>query len=166
MLSFRSRRFSTRSRMQGLSGRLAFLVLTACLWSHEALSQPTPSGTGFEGRWYTADKSIVELKPCPAAAELCGYIAWARVGGTDEANPTAEQRKRPICGLQILELRHFDGTMWKDGWVYDPGDGQTNRAVLRKRDDKLFLRGFIGTEMFGETETWSPVTDTVQTCKP
>ncbi|MDF3831586.1 DUF2147 domain-containing protein [Cupriavidus basilensis] len=91
---------------------------------------------------------------------------WSRDRGTDEANPNAGLRLRPICGLLILELHQFDGKMWKDGWVYDPEEGKTFKAALRKRDGKLFLRGFVGAEVFGETETWKTASGSEQTCNP
>ena len=144
----------------------AALAVAACLWAQIAAGQTPPAPTGFEGFWHTEDKSVIELKACPMAGRLCGYIHWSKEGGTDEANPNEALRKRPICGLPILELRQFDGKMWKDGWVYNPEDGKTYMATLCKREGKLFLRGFVGTEVFGETETWTPVGDNRQSCKP
>jgi uncharacterized protein (DUF2147 family) len=138
----------------------------AGLWVGSAAGQSPPATTGFEGLWHTEDKSVIELKPCPAAGQLCGYIHWSKEGGTDEGNPNEALRKRPICGLLILELHQFDGKIWKDGWVYDPEEGKTYKAALRKREGKLFMRGFVGAEVFGETETWTPVIDNKQSCKP
>ncbi|MDF3888650.1 DUF2147 domain-containing protein [Cupriavidus basilensis] len=150
----------------GTGIRPAALALAAYLWTQAAAAQTVPAATGFEGLWHTEDRSVIELKPCPKAGHLCGYIAWSREGGTDEANPDRALRLRPICGLLILELHQFDGTMWKDGWVYDPEEGKTYKAALRKRDGKLFLRGFVGAEVFGETETWTVASGPEQACKP
>ncbi|KAB2900330.1 MAG: DUF2147 domain-containing protein, partial [Burkholderiaceae bacterium] len=84
----------------------------------------------------------------------------------DEANPNEKLRNRPICDLLIVELHRFDGKAWKDGWVYDPYAGKTYKAALRQADGKLFLRGFIGSELFGETETWTAAPDFKQACTP
>lgn len=142
------------------------LVAATCLAGVSAVAQPSSAASSYEGFWQTEDKSVLELKPCPKAGQLCGYISWSKEGGTDEANPNKAQRARPICGLLILELHQFDGKAWKDGWVYEPTDGKTYKAALRERDGKLFLRGFIGNEMFGETETWTPVPNFKQACTP
>jgi uncharacterized protein (DUF2147 family) len=85
--------------------------------------------------------------------------------GTDQANPDKALRLRPICGLQIVELADFDGKMWKNGRVYDPTDGKSYRSALRLRDDKLFLRAYIGTEIFGETEKLLPLPSFNKSCK-
>ncbi len=155
-----------RPACRGVRIRPAALALAACLWAQATAAQTASAATGFEGLWHTEDKSVIELKPCPKAGQLCGYIAWSREGGTDQANPNAGLRNRSICGLLILELHQFDGTMWKDGWVYDPEEGKTYKAALRKRDGKLFLRGLVGAEVFGETETWTAAAGLEQTCRP
>ncbi|MCH7343158.1 DUF2147 domain-containing protein [Pelomonas sp. CA6] len=150
-------------RAPGAAALLA-LALTAAL--AQPAPAPTASSTGFEGLWRTPDKSVIEIAACPTRGHLCGYIRWAREGGVDEANPQEALRKRPICGLPILELHRYDGSSWREGWVYDPEEGKTYQAALRKRDGKLFLRGFVGAEVFGETETWTPVASLDSPCKP
>lgn len=121
---------------------------------------------GFSGLWATPDKSVVEVKACPQSASLCAYLIQAREYGTDELNPSPALRKRLICGLQILELRKFSDGVWRDGTVYNPEDGKTYKAALRKREGKLFLRAYIGTEVFGETETWANVSEPKTPCTP
>ncbi len=155
-----------RPARHGIFVRLAPLALAACLWAQTVGAQTAPTATGFEGLWRAEDASVIELKRCPKADQLCGYIAWAKEEGTDEANPNPGLRNRPICGLLILELQQFDGKMWRSGWVYDPQDGKTYKAALRKRDGKLFLRGYVGAEVFGETETWTAAASPVPTCNP
>lgn len=121
---------------------------------------------GFGGHWVTQDQSIVEVKSCPDARSLCAYLVQAREYGLDDRNPDPELRKRPICGLPILELKRFSDGVWRDGRVYDPEAGKTYKAALRMREGKLFLRAFIGTEVFGETETWTRAVDFTTPCKP
>lgn len=121
---------------------------------------------GFEGYWYTPDKAVIEIKPCPSAPALCGYLTFAREYGSDERNPDPALKKRPVCGLQVLELRRFADGIWRDGTAYDPETGKSYKAALRKRDGKLYLRAFVGTEVFGETETWTSASDFKTPCKP
>ena len=144
--------------------RSAIAVLAATLLtSTAARAADTPDS--FHGYWYAEDRSVLEFKPCPKSGELCGYIVFAKEYGTDELNPVDALRKRPICGLLILQLRQFTGGLWRDGFVYDPEEGKSYKAVLRKREGKLFLRGFVGTEVFGETETLTPASDFKTPCK-
>lgn len=154
---------------------LNLVVKIACLATRSLLaaailipatSAQASSLQGFEGHWYTSDKSVVEIKPCPTASALCGYLMFAREYGADELNPDPALRKRPICGLLVLELRRWADGVWRDGTVYDPETGKRYKAALRKRDDKLYLRAFVGTEVFGETDTWTPASDFKTPCKP
>ena len=113
----------------------------------------------FAGYWRTSDRSVIEIKPCPNAAALCGYLVFTRKRGTDELNPDPALRKRSLCGLPLLELGRWDNGVWRDGNVYEPESGKTYKAALHKREGKLHLRAYIGTEVFGETETWTAATD-------
>lgn len=144
--------------------RAASCALAACL----ALASRAEASDlqGFGGYWYTTDKSVIEIKPCPTASALCGYLTFARAYGSDELNPDPALKKRPLCGLPVLELRRFDDGIWRDGTAYDPETGKTYKAALRKRDGKLYLRAYVGTEVFGETETWTSASDFKTPCKP
>ena len=146
-------------RWRAVSGALA-----ACL----ALASRADASDlqGFEGYWYTPDKAVIEIKPCPSASALCGYLTFAREYGSDELNPDPALKKRPVCGLQVLELRRFADGIWRDGTAYDPETGKSHKAALRKRDGKLYLRAYVGTEVFGETETWTSASDFKTPCKP
>ena len=121
---------------------------------------------GFAGYWRTPDRSVIEIKPCPNAATLCGYLVFTRERGTDELNPDPALRKRSLCGLPLLELGRWDDGVWRGGNVYDPESGKTYKAALRKREGKLHLRAYIGTEVFGETETWTAASDFKPGCTP
>jgi uncharacterized protein (DUF2147 family) len=119
---------------------------------------------GFGGYWRTPDQSVVEIKACPAGESLCGYLVFAREQGTDTLNPDPALRSRPLCGLPILELKRLEAGVWRDGTVYDPETGKSYSAALRQREGRLFLRAYIGTEAFGETETWVAASDFKPAC--
>jgi uncharacterized protein (DUF2147 family) len=121
---------------------------------------------GFQGYWRAPDKSVIEIKACTNGVSLCGYLVLAPVYGTDELNPDPALRKRPICGLRVLELQQFSAGVWRQGTAYNPEDGKSYKAALRKRDGRLFLRAYIGTEIFGETETWTAASDFKTGCTP
>lgn len=114
---------------------------------------------GFGGHWRAPDQSVIEIRACPDGKSLCGHLVQARTYGSDEFNPDPGLRKRPICGLLVLSLQSFADGVWRNGSVYNPEDGKTYRAALRRRDGSLFLRAYIGSELFGETETWTAVSD-------
>lgn len=100
--------------------------------------------TDATGLWLSAQKdAVLAFQPCddrPTA--LCGRIVWDRDAGTPAA----------ACGVQVAQLERFDGSAWRDGWVYDPRDHKKYKGVLRVKNGQLHLRAFIGTEMLGQTE--------------
>ncbi|MEO8306831.1 MAG: DUF2147 domain-containing protein [Pseudomonadota bacterium] len=62
----------------------------------------------------------------------------------------------PILGLKILEMVEEAGGHSFRGTVFDPEEGRTYRCVATLQADgkQLHLRGYIGIELFGRSETW------------
>lgn len=119
---------------------------------------------GPVGLWYTEeDDAQVEIAPC--GDQLCGHIVWLEDPLNDEGeplidrlNPDESLQDRPIVGLRIvwdMEPKG-NGKVWENGRVYDPESGKTYQArITLKGKDRLDLRGFVGTPMFGRTSTWT-----------
>ena len=107
---------------------------------------------GVPGRWVTPGVSaVVELAPCTGASTLCGTIRWLwdavdEKGRSrlDAQNADANLRSRPLLGLAILsDLKPARGGGW-EGQIYNPEDGQTYRATLRRRGaDALLVEGCV-----------------------
>ncbi|MBB6084723.1 DUF2147 domain-containing protein [Castellaniella defragrans] len=99
------------------------------------------------GLWRSADDAaVIRFQECPdAAGSLCGVIVWDKDAGTPQ----------DACGATIARLKAFAGEAWRDGWTRDPRNGKTYRAIVRTDGDTLLLRGYIGTEVLGETERMS-----------
>jgi uncharacterized protein (DUF2147 family) len=105
----------------------------------------------------------------------CGDKVCARIVGfgpnkgpeTDVHNTDARLRRRPLCGLQVGEgFKLKDSQHAEDGHIYDPREGKTYSAVMTAEGDTLKLRGFIGFELFGRTETWKRVQQLQSPCSP
>jgi len=121
---------------------------------------------GFQGHWRAPDKSVIEIRACNNGSSLCGFIVYAGRYGHDDLNPDPALRTRAICGLNILTLTRFSNGVWRQGTVYNPEDGKSYSAALRKLNGNLLLRGYIGAEVFGETETWTAASDFNKGCTP
>lgn len=106
------------------------------------------------GDWVTADKSVVQMYPCGQL--VCGKLVHIAGNFTvDNKNPDAALRKRPLCGMNIVEgFKMADATHAEGGHVYDPQSGKTYSGVITLAGDALKLRGYIGIPLFGRTETW------------
>lgn len=118
------------------------------------------------GRWQTIDdetgkpKSIVEIQQADDGT-LSGKVA--QILQSDHGpNPLCtecegERKNQPITGMTILwDLKPDGEQAWNDGTILDPSKGKTYRAKakLLEGGNKLEVRGYIGIEALGRTQTW------------
>lgn len=118
------------------------------------------------GRWQTIDdetgkpKSIVEIQTA-VDGTLSGKVA--QILKSDQGpNPLCskcegERKDQPITGMTILwDLKPDGEGAWSGGSILDPAKGKTYRAKakLLEGGDKLEVRGYIGIEALGRSQTW------------
>jgi len=81
----------------------------------------------------------------------------------DDTKPELICRKCPgekkgarIMGLTLFWGLKQDGTKYTGGSVVDPRDGSVYHAKMDLSDDgqELAVRGYLGIEMLGKTQTW------------
>jgi len=117
------------------------------------------------GLWLNAPGTArIQIAPCDGGL-LCGRIVWLaepnRPDGTpkvDILNPDETQRTQAIIGLTLLSGFRPAGAagQWEGGTLYNPEDGQTYKATLAEDGaDRLRVRGYVGTPMFGKTQVWT-----------
>lgn len=118
------------------------------------------------GRWQTIDdetgktKSIVEIQEA-ADGTLSGKVA--EILQSDHGpNPVCsacegDRKNQPITGMTILwALTPAGDNVWNEGQVLDPTKGRAYKAkvTLLEGGKKLEMRGYIGVEALGRTQTW------------
>ena len=121
-------------------------------------------------------KGAVELRLCGNRKQsMCGYIVWLRNPVSrsgkplrDVLNPEPRNRKRPICGLQIIgRLKPQTNGTWDNGWIYDPKQGKAFDVELRLHDqDRLKVTGYLGIKLFSESFMWRRAPDKFERCAP
>lgn len=118
------------------------------------------------GRWQTIDDetgkptSIIEIQEA-ADGTLSGKVAEI-LRSNHGPNPVCsacegERKNQPITGMTILWGLKPDGErVWNGGNILDPGKGKTYRAkvTILEGGEKLEMRGYIGVEALGRTQTW------------
>ncbi|OFW99694.1 MAG: hypothetical protein A3D94_16060 [Alphaproteobacteria bacterium RIFCSPHIGHO2_12_FULL_66_14] len=134
---------------RAITGALAVLVLAGGLI---IAGEPVRADNSPAGRWLTPGAAaIVELAPCSATMSLCGTVRWLWDGIDDKGRPRldtqnadATLRKRPLVGLPILSgLTATSDGSWT-GRIYNPEDGQTYRATVRRQGaDALLIEGCV-----------------------
>lgn len=126
-----------------------------------AWAQATPAGL-----WKTIDDETQQEKSLVRITDN-GGVFTARVEKL--LDPTkqdavcdkceGDDKGKPIVGLAIvrnIKANAKDGTVWDGGEILDPNKGKTYRAQLKPVDGgkKLEVRGYIGSPMFGRSQTW------------
>jgi uncharacterized protein (DUF2147 family) len=60
--------------------------------------------------------------------------------------------------LTGLKPVNDDQAAWSGGSIYDPASGHTHSCEARlEGNDRLFLRGYLGIQLFGRITTWTKV---------
>lgn len=139
------------------------LMLALPLAAASLLAQPTDSPVG---RWTTIDDatgkptSVVQIEQA-ANGTLSGKVVDI-LQSSQGPNPvcnncTGTLKGKPIKGMTILWGLTPDGTAaWSGGSVLDPAKGKTYKAKITLTDGgrKLQMRGYVGIEALGRTQTW------------
>ncbi|MCE4514027.1 DUF2147 domain-containing protein [Xanthomonas hortorum pv. vitians] len=139
------------------------LMLALPLAAASLLAQAADSPVG---RWKTIDdetgkpKSVVQIEQT-GNGTLSGKVV--DILQSDKGpNPLCDkcdgaQEGKPIKGMTILWGLKPDGTaVWSGGSVLDPAKGKTYKAKVTLTDGgkKLQMRGYVGIEALGRTQTW------------
>lgn len=72
-----------------------------------------------------------------------------------------DQKNAPIIGLIIVNGMQRKGLSYENATILDPRDGSVYRAVMELSPDgqNLTVRGYIGIELFGQSQIWRRLPD-------
>ena len=146
----------------------ALAVLIAALAAPAAHAKQNVTGVWFDD----TGKGAIELYRC--GASVCGRIFWLRQAVNkagkplrDAYNPSHTQRKRPICGLQVIwGTRPMSDGSWDGGRIYDPKVGKSYDVAIQKIGAKrLRITGYLGAKLFGKSFIWRRAPEDLQKCQ-
>ena len=137
---------------------VAFVLATASL---VAMAQNTPAGL-----WKSIDDDGKTEKSLVRIVNTGGVLSGKVEHITDPAKAAEkcvkcedERKDQPIVGMTIISGAKQDSEetdKWTGGMILDPVKGSSYKLILKLTDDgkKLDVRGYIGSPMFGRTQTW------------
>ena len=137
---------------------VAFVLATASVL---AMAQSTPAGL-----WRTIDDDGKTEKSTVRITANGGVLTGKVEHITDPAKATEvcskcedDRKDKPIVGMVIISGAKQDAeesNVWAGGLILDPAKGTTYKVRLKVIDGgkKLEVRGYIGSPMFGRTQTW------------
>jgi hypothetical protein len=76
---------------------------------------------------------------------------------------TDERKDQPMIGLSIVKGMQRRGLAYENGTILDPRDGSVYKAKMNLSPDskQLEVRGFLGIEIFGQSQIWKRLPDNV-----
>jgi uncharacterized protein (DUF2147 family) len=140
--------------MRGIVTVAAMLVLALSMAGGPAQAQTAEDAFGV---WLNPEnQSNVEFYRCGEG--LCAKITKVSDGQkTDDKNPDAAKRNRPILGLVIMEGAKKSGANTWSGTLYNRADGKSySGTVTVKAKNSLDLSGCVALVVC-RTTTWTRV---------
>jgi uncharacterized protein (DUF2147 family) len=138
---------------------IASLVLAVTMGT--AWAQNTPVG-----KWHTIDDKTKEVKSEVTITETEGVLSGkiskllrkdAKQDAVCEECKDARKGK-PILGMEIARgaKKETDADVWSGGKILNPEDGKEYNLKFTPLEGgkKLNVRGYIGSPLFGKTQTW------------
>jgi uncharacterized protein (DUF2147 family) len=137
---------------------VAFVLATASVL---AMAQTTPAGL-----WRSIDDDGKTEKSQVRIVNTGGVLSGKVEKITDPAKADEkcvkcedDRKDKPILGMTIISGAKQDSEetdKWVGGMILDPVKGTSYKLILKTIEGgkKLEVRGYIGSPMFGRTQTW------------
>lgn len=138
--------------------KIIFSVIALLMPLGAALAQETPT---VAGKWKLDDGSAI-VEVYQQGNVYNGKIVWLAeptdADGTpakDLNNPDKSLRSRQLIGLNMLSGLKEVGGEYKEGKIYDPGNGKTYNCSMKLEGDVLKVRGSLDKRgLLGRTMDW------------
>ncbi|MGP5360822.1 DUF2147 domain-containing protein [Psychrobacter celer] len=118
-------------------------------------------------QWQTIDDKTGEKKAIIQLNERGGKVSGKiiKVLNKEKAKAVCTKcpgnlKNQPVEDLQILTgLKAEGNNQWSDGKLVDPESGKvySGKITLSDNGQSLDLRGYVGTPLFGRSQTWQRI---------
>jgi uncharacterized protein (DUF2147 family) len=117
----------------------------------------------IKGLWLTEEKDG-KIEIFRTGNTYTGRLVWGnsvldKNGNPkhDVNNPDPKLRSRPLQGMVMLTGLVYEDGKWQEGKIYNGLTGKSYSVVVTLNGNTLFLRGYIGLQLFGKTTVWQRV---------
>lgn len=137
--------------------KLLFALIGLLATATAAAQTPT-------GAWKTVDDATGKEKAVIRITEANGVFTGKIEKLLDPAKQdskcdecTDDRKGKPVVGLTIMRNVKKGEGHWEGGDILDAANGKVYRVRLSLSADnkKLEVRGYMGTPLFGRTQTWT-----------
>lgn len=142
------------------------IFLLSAFFSVNGFSQAS-DGDKILGVWLSGSGKA-HIKITKYGDKYGGKIVWLkepkRADGSvkkDDKNPDKNKQGNTILGLNnLLGFTYNGDNTYEGGSIYDPENGKTYKCVMTLDGlNTLKVRGYVGVQMLGRTDTWTRVTE-------
>jgi uncharacterized protein (DUF2147 family) len=122
------------------------------------------AGDKLIGVWSPSDGRSY-LKIDKIGNKYFGRVVWLKEPNDENGNPRVDKttpdeslRTTPLKGYRVLKdfVYNAEEGLWEDGTIYDPKNGTTyNCRIELIEENKIEVRGYVGTAVFGRTDVWT-----------
>ncbi len=138
--------------------KIIFSIIALLMPLGATFAQGKPNVTG---KWKLDDGSAI-VEVYQQGNVYNGKIVWLAeptdADGTpakDLNNPDKSLRSRQLIGLNMLSGLKEVGDEYKEGKIYDPGNGKTYNCSMKLEGDVLKVRGSLDKRgLLGRTMDW------------
>lgn len=148
--------------------KFVFVFVFFAVTSFSGISQVNSTeGDKILGVWLTGSGKA-HIKITRYGDKYGGKIIWlkepTREDGSakkDDKNPDKNKKSNALLGLNNLLGFTFEGNgTYENGSIYDPENGKTYKCVITLDGTNILkVRGYVGIQMLGRTDTWARVTE-------
>ena len=133
-----------------------FSVLTLCIGSL-AFAQ-------IAGNWKTIDdetgkpKSIVEIFK-KSDGKYYGKVIQLLIKPADPncSSCKDDRKEKPILGMEVIRGLKKNQNDFDGGTITDPKTGKTYKCSIKREENRLIVRGYLGISLIGRNQTWHKV---------
>lgn len=121
------------------------------------------------GLWETIDDRTGQKKAIVQIEEVNHHIQgkivkvyWKKGDNRICVACHGKLKNHPIKGIRFLwGLEKHSPSLWMNGKILDPHNGQIYQVRIKKQKSNLFVRAYLGIPMLGRTQVWHRFTGTV-----